>query len=466
MTDCDNHEPIGENDREADRQGQAGVYHPVEAAVHLAKGAEIGQACLQLGANTAFLYWKRWEARMPDVPNLGAANELEWRAELETLRSRFEEQGHWRELDPNVYDRSDPERQAHTADKQQIETFIADRRSRVRYTIEYDDVRVVSPPAPHAARAKAPVADDWEFTLNGEPQLRLRVAGWPSGLPCAEPESEQVTPEGPPVGYAIFKTIDGLSGTVFFVNGACVALDPAFKAARGHCPDEYYHVGDYALRRKQKDALAEDVASMKKSLAGVEPLVRRIPAVLADRDDARAQPFAYAAELHNRIRANLEPEEQDIYGELMNHNKVQSHAYKAFKAKRKGGKCMSSTVFHRKAKAINNKLIEHDLGTCINPRSRPQGSRRSGGYVDDDGRTVPEEISYNPHDWTKDPEDRDRICAAYWGAAPEDREEYRIRYPDIEAEAAEYQRRQRAKEQAADKRMDGQSSGGLFRDRS
>jgi hypothetical protein len=403
--------------------------------------------------NQAFLFWQSFEADLAQCPPLGRENEKKFRAMRDTFREWFEDLGHWRDLRPKSKDLDPDDHNAHAKHQKQIEVFMAKRQSRLR-PIKYDEARKV-----HRVQCEGTEHEDakynWEFFRDGVSQLILRTAGGNVLPPHSDPLKRQYFKNTPPSGYAILESGDKLEGTVFLHNGDSYGFDPCFGDENRFYPEELFRAGDYELRKVGKkrttlEAVHEDVretkeiatrlptaiASVEKGIESMQPHLRGVPKVLDDLKEAKLVPEDATRELFTRIQDTLTLEQQRIWTAVRNAGTQKG----AIALLRKQDIDLSEATLSRRVHEIDEELAKHDLPPCkaSGPRTR---FTKSGGYTNDKGRTVPEELSEPDRDWADNPESRDSTIRSYLSVSDKEKADFHRLYYGIEDEADEYEKR-------------------------
>ncbi|MEI7437976.1 MAG: hypothetical protein WCL16_14315, partial [bacterium] len=158
------------------------------------------------------------------------------------------------------------------------------------------------------------------------------------------------------------------------------------------------------------------IASVKNVVETVHQHVRSVPILQADLAEARVVPEDLALQLQNRIADILTLKEQAIWRAVRNAGGVQKYALPSLRA---SGIVKSTPTLSRCITLIDEKLVKNGLSPC-NAAGPTVRHRKSGGYVDDKGKTVPQELSIVEQDWAADPAERDTTIRSYLAARPED----------------------------------------------
>jgi hypothetical protein len=402
--------------------------------------------------NEAFLSWQAFEAELTCCPQLECEKEREFRAMRDTFRKWFEDLGHWRDLRPKSKDLDPDDHNAHAKHQKQIEDFMAARQSRLR-PIEYDETRNAHK-CQHEGTEHEDVEYIWEFFRDGASQLILRTAGCNDFGPDRDPPKRQYFKNTPPSGYAILESEDKLEGTVFFPNGDYCSLDPCFGDENQLYPEELLRAGDYELRkvgrkgttleavhadmRETKEIVSRlpgAIADVEKDIGSMQPHLRGVPKVLADLKEAKLVPEDATRELFTQIQNVLAIEQQHIWTAVRNAG-TQKGAIALLREHRID---LSEATLSRRVQEIDEELKKHGLPPCkaSGPRIR---FTKSGGYTNDKGKTVPEELSEPDRDWADDPKSRDNTIRLYLASSEEESVRFQQLYFGIEDEAEEYKK--------------------------
>ena len=189
------------------------------------------------------------------------------------------------------------------------------------------------------------------------------------------------------------------------------------------------------------DPLPAAIAKLGAGMETVQRHVRGVPILQAELTEARVVPEAAALELHNRIADIMTVEEQAIWREVRNASGIQKDALPSL---RRMGVVNSTATLSRRVGEIDKKLHEHGLPPCAAVGPAIQYTK-SGGYTNDDGKVVSEELSPVERDWADDPVDRETTIQSYLCAKPEDKAYFHEKNPGIEAEAKKYLKRRSMK---------------------
>lgn len=191
----------------------------------------------------------------------------------------------------------------------------------------------------------------------------------------------------------------------------------------------------------QKPATLETVqagiADLKKDVAVVHKHVQGVPLLQADLAEAKVAPDALAVEIYSRIADILTPNQLAIWHAIRRAGGSQKDALPSL---RKAGIVKSASTLSRRVAEINDILIANNLPRCNAP-TPPVRYNRSGGYENEDGKTVPEELSQPDREWSENPESRDKTIRQYLLASEQDRAVFRQMYYGIEDEADQYKKR-------------------------
>lgn len=206
-------------------------------------GEESAREICKRNPNRALLCWKSLERDIVGLPkevtSLGGV-ELSIRAMRDIFREWFEDQGHWRDLDPNAKDLSPDNNKRHIAEAKQISRFVEERTKRVQ-TIEYQNVK-----CDHREEPGGSVHYRWIFCVTDEPVLILEVDAGNVVPPHNDPLKRTYFRNSTPSGYAIFQGEEFHEGTVYFSNHDCIPIVVGFDAR--FKPQELSDFGDYELR--------------------------------------------------------------------------------------------------------------------------------------------------------------------------------------------------------------------------
>lgn len=206
-------------------------------------------------------------------------------------------------------------------------------------------------------------------------------------------------------------------------------------AEREYLNDPSANAGDH--KPATLETLQAGIDDLKQGVATVHKHVRGVPILQADLADAKIMPDALAVEIVSRITDILTPDEQVIWHAMRKARGIQKDALPSLQAK---GIVKSAATLSRRVADINTKLIANKLSPCDAP-APPVRFNRTGGYVNDDGKTVPEELSTQDHDWAVDPDSRDKTICSYLAASDKDKAVFHQLYYGIEDEAREYKKR-------------------------
>lgn len=187
--------------------------------------------------------------------------------------------------------------------------------------------------------------------------------------------------------------------------------------------------------------LPDAMAKVDSDLETVKKHVRGVPLLQADLRAAQVAPAAVALEIQNRIADILTMEEQEIWRAVRNADGVQK---KALPSLMKSDLVKSAATLSRRVAEIDKKLAKHGLPPC-NASGPAARYSKSGGYVNDKGKTVPAEVSAVDQDWAKDEVSRDTTIKAFLAAGPDDQAYFRQTNPGIEDEAKKYLKRRPVK---------------------
>lgn len=257
--------------------------------------------------------------------------------------------------------------------------------------------------------------------------------------------ANDVTSSPQEVLAAIFESMEALREEIRTQAVAKQEMSPQVVKGERVVPDVTIEMGtkletlhaDIRDLKQIANPLPAAMANIEKKIAIVQQHVRGVPIMQSELAEAQVVPEALAVEIQNRISDILAPEEQEIWRAMRNAKGSQKDALVRL---RQSGTVKSAPTLSRRVKEINEKLIKNNLPRCdvSTPDIR---FRRSGGYANNDGKTVPEEISAIEQDWTRDPVVFDKIMRAYISALPEDRDEFHLGYPGIKEEAVEFRKR-------------------------
>jgi hypothetical protein len=396
-----------------------------------------------------FLYWQSLQAHLYPPPSHGTTLHRFLQAISDAHGEWYEQLGHWRDLKPKSKDLDPDDPNINEKHRKQVDEFVAMRKNRLR-VIQYD-MAMIGHRVHNEMSEHESVEYNWEFFRDGDSQLIVRTAGG-NVPPHSDPLKRQYFKNTLPSGYAILESGDKLEGSVFFPNGDSYGFDPYFGDANRFYPEELFQAGDYELRRVPKkgstlEAVHADVRETKentsrlpnieKTVVTVHKHVQGVPILQAEHAEAKVIPNALAAEIYSRILDVLTPEQLAICNAM---RKAAGSQKDALPLLRQAGTVKSAPTLSRRVREINAKLVANNLPPCDAP-APPVRYNRSGGYMNEDGKTVPEELSQPDRDWAESPESRDNTIRLYLGASDKDKAVFRDLYYGIEDEADQYKKR-------------------------
>jgi hypothetical protein len=433
-------------------------YHPIDEARISEEGrAEGARYLLSLRPNQAFLLWRGFCDDLGHCPKVGRANELKTRAMMDALREWFEDLGHWRGLDPKAKDLDPDDHNAHARHQKEIEDFVAQRQVLLR-VVEYDDFRAAHKPE-HEDKDHGCVDYEWIYLLAGEPQVTLTIQAGNVLPPHNDPSHRDYFRRARPYGYAIAET----KGTAYFRNGPFVPFDCGFDG--GVYQPRNFEPGDYELREVTKrgatlDDVRADVREFKelatrpaltpedaakleeirnstsKTLAHAEamrPHVEGVPPLVRKAEDALADPLGAADDARRQMP--LDRKEHEVRDAVIECGTQRAAALKLG---------ISEPTVCRRMQKIRRKMKAAGFSDALVLRPS-QDHRRHTLRPDRPGMNPQEEIEAPTHDWQADDAERKGLIRFYLrpGHSAAERAKLRKEYPDIQAEAEEYQRRTR-----------------------
>jgi len=200
---------------------------------------------------------------------------------------------------------------------------------------------------------------------------------------------------------------------------------------------EAIHTGVQQLT-SQTGSLTNVVENIGQNVGIVREHVRNVPIMQAELDEARNVPEALALEIQNRIADILTPAEQSIWRAVRTAGGSQKDALSSLQ---KTGTVKSAATLSRRVAQIDAKLRQNGLSPC-NASGPAIRYTKSGGYENNEGKTMPEELSPVESDWAEDPSDRETTIRAYLSAPAADKALFHQTKPGIEEEAKKFTKRQ------------------------
>jgi hypothetical protein len=413
--------------------------------------AEAVRRLCRLKPNEAFFYWKSIENAMSASGAHQTENEVTPHPHLQIVKDWFERYGHWREL------KLDASKVSHDGvvcpdGLRLISEFVKTRQAKIQY-VNYDKVH-----ADHVRKfsdnEKEYTEYAWTYFLSGEPQIILRVDD--PDLRISTEEAHYLS-KANPYAFAYWVDCDEMGireVNVFFLSGKCLGF------MCGHdgsiYPEHRFIEGDYELRnvvksvpdfdtlhtdvraiKQSTNSLPEDLTNIKVGINTINQHVRGVPIMQAELAEAIKNPEALALEIQNKIAAILTPDDQVIWRAVRNAGGSQKDALPLL---RQSKLVNSAATLSRRVKEINKILAANGLSSCsaAGPSVR---FNKSGGNLNDEGKTALEELTPTDRDWAENPDSRDCTIRLYLAATKEDKTVFHQTYYGIEDEAQEYKKR-------------------------
>lgn len=210
----------------------------------------------------------------------------------------------------------------------------------------------------------------------------------------------------------------------------------AARGARKGSADGKALAAIHADVRTIKEVVPAAIERVEKGIETVQKHVRGVPILQAELAEARKVPEALALEIQRRIDDILLIDEQRIWKAVRSAGSQKG----ALGVLRKDGIVKSAATLCRRVGEIDAKLKKAGLPPC--DASGPSVRfKKSGGTVNDEGKSLPEEVSRVARDWAEDPVERERTIRSYLAANDEEKEYFCQEYPGIDEEAEAYLKR-------------------------
>jgi hypothetical protein len=175
-------------------------------------------------------------------------------------------------------------------------------------------------------------------------------------------------------------------------------------------------------------------ATMEREFPELHALCQGARIMRGELAEARVIPDALAVEIHSLLAEILTPEELAIWHAMRKAGGSQKCALPSLQKK---DIVRSAPTLSRRVKMINAKLIANRLTPCDVP-APPVRYNRSGGCENENGKTIPEELSAVERDWADDPAERDTTIRTYLTVSPAEKLFFQQTKPGIEEEARRY----------------------------